>query len=80
VQYGPRIAAIIVYLYTGQFLSRQRTARALAEVAADQEPGQHRVVGEGGAVAAQQPGTAASIIRLVPGISAIALVTFGPHG
>jgi transposase len=32
VQYGPRIAAIIVYLYTGQFLSRQRTARALAEL------------------------------------------------
>ena len=25
-QYGPRIAAIIVYLYAGQFLSKQRTA------------------------------------------------------
>jgi transposase len=26
VQYGPRIAAIVLYLYTGQFLSRKRTA------------------------------------------------------
>jgi hypothetical protein len=25
VQYGPRIAAIIVYLYAGQFLSKDRT-------------------------------------------------------
>jgi transposase len=32
VQYGPRIAAIIVYLYMGQFLSTQRTAQALAEL------------------------------------------------
>jgi transposase len=32
VQYGPRIAAIIVYLYTGQFLSKERTAQALAEL------------------------------------------------
>jgi transposase len=32
VQYGPRIAAIIVYLYVGQFLSKKRTARALAEL------------------------------------------------
>jgi len=32
VQYGPRIAAIIVYLYMGQFLSKQRTAQALAEL------------------------------------------------
>ena len=32
VQYGPRIAAIIIYLYAGQFLSRQRTALALAEL------------------------------------------------
>jgi transposase len=32
VQYGPRIAAIIVCLYAGQFLSKQRTARALAEL------------------------------------------------
>ena len=32
VQYGPRIAAVIIYLYTGQFLSRQRTAQALAEL------------------------------------------------
>jgi transposase len=30
--YGPRIAAVIVYLYTGQFLSTQRTAQALAEL------------------------------------------------
>jgi transposase len=32
VQYGPRIAAITVYLYAGQFLSKQRTALALAEL------------------------------------------------
>ena len=32
VQYGPRIAAVIVYLYAGQFLSKQRAARALAEL------------------------------------------------
>jgi transposase len=32
VQYGPRIAAIIIYLYAGQFLSKQRTAQALAEL------------------------------------------------
>jgi transposase len=27
VQYGPRITALIVYLYVGQFLSKNRTAR-----------------------------------------------------
>ena len=32
MQYGPRVAAVIIYLYTGQFLSRQRTAQALAEL------------------------------------------------
>lgn len=32
VQYGPRIAAAIIYLYTGQFLSKKRTAEALAEL------------------------------------------------
>ncbi len=32
VQYGPRIAGIIVYLYVGQFLSKKRTAQALAEL------------------------------------------------
>ena len=32
VQYGARIAAIIVYLYIGQFLSKERTAQALAEM------------------------------------------------
>jgi len=32
VQYGPRITAIILYLYVGQFLSRKRTAAALAEL------------------------------------------------
>jgi transposase len=32
VQYGPRIAAIIVYLYAGQFLSKERTTQALAEL------------------------------------------------
>ena len=49
VQYGPRIAAVIIYLYIGQFLSKKRTAQALAElfgvplspgtVAADYRPG-----------------------------------------
>jgi transposase len=29
---GPRIAAIIVYLYIGQFLSKKQTAQALAEL------------------------------------------------
>jgi len=29
-QYGPRVAAVIIYLYTGQFLSKERTAQALA--------------------------------------------------
>jgi len=32
VQYGPQVAAIILYLYVGQFLSRKRTAQALAEL------------------------------------------------
>jgi transposase len=32
VQYGPRIAAVIIYLYAGQFLSKKRTAQALAEL------------------------------------------------
>jgi transposase len=32
VQYGPRIAAIVIYLYIGQFLSKKRTAQALAEL------------------------------------------------
>jgi transposase len=32
VQYGPRITAIILYLYIGQFLSKKRTAQALAEL------------------------------------------------
>jgi transposase len=32
VQYGPRITALIVYLYVGQFLSKKRTAQALAEL------------------------------------------------
>lgn len=32
VQYGPRVAAIIVHLYLGQFLSKKRTAQALAEL------------------------------------------------
>jgi hypothetical protein len=31
-QHGPRIAAVVVYLYAGQFLSQQRTALALAEL------------------------------------------------
>ena len=31
-QYGPRIAASIVYLHAGQFLSKSRTAMALAEL------------------------------------------------
>lgn len=32
VQYGPRITALIVYLYVGQFLSTARTAQALSEL------------------------------------------------
>jgi transposase len=32
VSYGPRIAALIVYLYVGQFLSKKRTAQAIAEL------------------------------------------------
>ena len=32
VQYGPRISAIVLYLYVGQFLSKKRTAQALAEL------------------------------------------------
>jgi transposase len=32
VAYGSRVAAIAIYLYFGQFLSRQRTAQALAEL------------------------------------------------
>ena len=32
VQYGPRTAAIIVYLYAGQFLSKERTALAPGEL------------------------------------------------
>ena len=32
VCYGPRVAAVIVYLYAGQFLSKTRTAQALAEL------------------------------------------------
>lgn len=32
VQYEPRITAIILYLYVGQFLSKKRTAAALAEL------------------------------------------------
>jgi len=32
VQYGPRILAVIVYLYMGRFLSKKRTAEALAEL------------------------------------------------
>ncbi len=32
VQYGPRIAAIVVYLHVGQFRSKKRTAQALAQL------------------------------------------------
>lgn len=32
VQYGARITAIVIYLYAGQFLSKQRTAQALADL------------------------------------------------
>jgi hypothetical protein len=32
VQYGPRIAAVVIYLYIGQFLSKKRTAQALGEL------------------------------------------------
>ena len=32
VQSGPRITASVVYLFVGQFLSKKRTAQALAEL------------------------------------------------
>lgn len=32
VQYGPVMTAVIIYLYIGQFLSKQRTAKALADL------------------------------------------------
>lgn len=32
VQYGPRMVALIVYLYVGQFLSKKRTAQAITEL------------------------------------------------
>ena len=32
VQYGPRARAIMIYLFMGQFLSRERTAHALSEL------------------------------------------------
>jgi transposase len=32
VQYGPRITAVVLYFYVGQFLSKKRTAQALAEL------------------------------------------------
>jgi transposase len=32
VQYGPRITAIVLYLYAGQMLSKDRTAQALSEL------------------------------------------------
>jgi transposase len=32
VQYGPRIKAIMVYLYMGQYLSKHRTAKAMSEL------------------------------------------------
>lgn len=32
VQYGPRMTALIVYLYVGQFLSKKRTTQAIAEL------------------------------------------------
>jgi transposase len=32
VQYGPNVAAVVIYLYVGQFLSKDRTAKALAEL------------------------------------------------
>jgi hypothetical protein len=31
-QYGRRVAALIIYLYIGQFLSKKRAAQALAEL------------------------------------------------
>lgn len=32
VQYGPRVLAFIVYLYMGQYLSKDRTAKAMSEL------------------------------------------------
>ena len=38
VQYGPRITAIVLYLYVGQFLSKKRTAQALADCLTPRSP------------------------------------------
>ena len=32
VQYGPRITAVVLYLYVGQFLAKKRAAQAMAEL------------------------------------------------
>jgi transposase len=39
VQYGPRITAIVVYLYVGQFLSKKRTAQAWVGDPRQRRPG-----------------------------------------
>ena len=38
VQYGPRITAIVLYLYVGQFLSKKRTARLWPNCSAPRSP------------------------------------------
>jgi transposase len=38
VQYGPRLPAIGAYLWHGQFLSRNRTCQAMAELSASRSP------------------------------------------
>ena len=44
VQYGPRITAIVLYLYVGQFLSKKRTAAGAGRTV--RHPGLRRHRGE----------------------------------
>ena len=48
VQYGSRITAIVLYLYGGQFLSKSRTAMALASCSASAVVGHGRRDGPAG--------------------------------
>jgi transposase len=62
VQYGPRITAVILYLYVGQFLSKARTAQALAELF-----GTPVATGTVAAVTARAAGSLAGFLELVRG-------------
>jgi transposase len=62
VQYGPRITAVILYLYVGQFLSKARTAAALAELF-----GTPVATGTVAAVTARAAGNLEGFLELVRG-------------